>query len=217
MYIQITTRCNMKCEHCCFSCTSIGNDMDIETFKKAISIASSFGDMVAIGGGEPTLHSDLWEMICIAISSNIDNLWLSTNGKLTAKSLILSGLAKNGIVGVSLSIDRFHENIDQSVIESFNTGVNINKGRKFFNREKSDWRSVLDYSYDVISIGRAAQNKLSDKEGCPCDNVFVDCDGSIWACGCKTVSFGTVDNPKIPTGCMKKMNHANLSIISKEV
>ncbi len=31
MYIQITTRCNMFCEHCCMNATADGDDMNIET------------------------------------------------------------------------------------------------------------------------------------------------------------------------------------------
>jgi len=33
MYIQITDKCNMTCEHCGFACTKKGSFMSLDTFK----------------------------------------------------------------------------------------------------------------------------------------------------------------------------------------
>ena len=35
-YIQITTVCNYRCRHCCFSCTEEGEYMTMDTFKAAL-------------------------------------------------------------------------------------------------------------------------------------------------------------------------------------
>ena len=36
-YLQITTRCNMRCQHCGFGCTHRGQDMTREVFKAALA------------------------------------------------------------------------------------------------------------------------------------------------------------------------------------
>lgn len=58
MYIQITTRCNMHCDHCGFDCTHKGSNMSLDTFKNALGYCS---EHVMLGGGEPTLHPKFWE------------------------------------------------------------------------------------------------------------------------------------------------------------
>ncbi len=59
MYIQITTRCNMSCEHCCYSCTHEGEDMSLETFRNCLG----FDEYNTLGGGEPTIHPLFWQFL----------------------------------------------------------------------------------------------------------------------------------------------------------
>jgi organic radical activating enzyme len=121
MYIQITTRCNMACSHCCFSCGKRGKDMTRETFVKACELAEERGDMIFIGGGEPTLHPLFWDFFGIAQRYNFDDgpIGLVTNGKRKDDALALARLAKQGTVYASLSTDKYHERIDPSVIQAF--------------------------------------------------------------------------------------------------
>lgn len=60
-YIQVTTRCNMFCEHCGFSCTAEGEDMSMEVFERTLQVFE--GSYITIGGGEPTLHPKIFEMV----------------------------------------------------------------------------------------------------------------------------------------------------------
>jgi hypothetical protein len=46
-----------------------------------------------------------------------------------------------------------------------------------------------------FAVGRAAEWGV---EGCCCDGIHVDPDGTIFECGCRLVSMGTVENPAIP-------------------
>ncbi len=39
MYIQITTKCNMTCEHCCYSCNKNGKHGDYSTMIDSIAFA----------------------------------------------------------------------------------------------------------------------------------------------------------------------------------
>ena len=53
IYISITTRCNMACDHCCFACNKTeGEDMSIQTFFKAIGLAENYDEHVTLGGGD---------------------------------------------------------------------------------------------------------------------------------------------------------------------
>jgi len=91
MYLQITTRCNMSCAHCCFSCTTQGEDMSIETFKNCLEFDNEY---IILGGGEPTIHPLFWQLLGLSISSG--EVWLATNGKETSIALALAKMAKKG-------------------------------------------------------------------------------------------------------------------------
>ena len=55
MYVMITTRCNMTCCHCAYSCTAEGEDMSMDTFRRAIDFMHEWGEEpISIGGGERT-------------------------------------------------------------------------------------------------------------------------------------------------------------------
>ena len=120
MYIQITTRCNMECAHCCYSCGPEGVDMDRQTFLAACKLAAEYGENISIGGGEPTVHPLFWDFIGLAIAYTDEGPpWLATNGKLTETALILARLARKGVLSVELSQDEFHEEIEWDVVEAF--------------------------------------------------------------------------------------------------
>ena len=42
MYIQISTKCNMSCSHCCMKATANGEDMTPETFRAAVKISMEY-------------------------------------------------------------------------------------------------------------------------------------------------------------------------------
>lgn len=202
MYLQITTRCNMFCKHCCFSCTAVGNDMSFSVYKAAIKLAGGFDCSLVIGGGEPTIHPEFWEYLGLALSVPVESLWMATNGSVTETALRLSELARKGVLGVALSMDPWHGKIDQRVVKAFN-------GKRVFGysgEDQNDCREVRDVSRSVISSGRAVEYGVGTRDACPCEGLFVDPYGAIWACGCKQVSFGTAFNPDIPgewDGCSR--------------
>ena len=99
MYIQITTRCNMTCEHCGMDCGVEGDDMEVKTFKNAVD----HDECATIGGGEPTIHPKFWEFIGLALG-RAEYVWLATNGKETDTALALAGLAKRGVIGCGVGI-----------------------------------------------------------------------------------------------------------------
>lgn len=199
MYIQITTRCNMSCAHCCFSCTEDGEDMSVETLKNALK----WGDeVINIGGGEPTLHPQFFEILCLALAAG--NVWMATNGS-TPAALTLAKMAKAGILGVALSQDEWHDDIDVDVVEAFT----------YNSKLKDDRREIRNVYYNVHKAGRAEDFGIyTTEETCACDDLFVKPNGDVYGCGCEgAVYIGNVNDPDFEPqyfeGCSLAQNNSD--------
>ena len=176
MYIQITTRCNMFCEHCCMDATAAGEDMNIETFKKALV----YDEYVAIGGGEPTLHPKFWEFIGLALGFG-EHVWLATNGSQTQTSLALARMAKRGVIGCALSQDAYHDVIDYEVVQAFTKDKDKSYTRNWDNSISNDNREIRDVTAKEINGGRCDFGREDD---CVCPGLICEPNGNIRACGC---------------------------------
>ena len=186
MYIQITTVCNMLCEHCCYACTTQGNHMSMATFKKALAICDE--ECLSIGGGEPTMHPKFWEMIGVALGS-CGYVWLATNGKMTGTALRLAELAKRGVISVALSQDPWHESIDEKVVNAFTSDKNNNP----YGRSNNDCREIRNVSRHGSNPTLAGRCDWGE-EGCVCGDIMVLPDGTVRACGCDDAPiFGNVN------------------------
>ena len=182
-YIQVTTRCNMFCEHCGFSCTAEGEDMSMEVFERTLQVFE--GSYITIGGGEPTLHPKIFEMVLIAMSQPYMEIpvFMVTNGSNDREALLLAQLSKNAPEAFScrLSVDYYHEPISPQVRKAFEGMHN-----------SVSW---------VRPSGRAVENQIytdppfggyDDSPGlsCFCDDWIVKPNGDVYHCGCG-------DSPKV--------------------
>ena len=172
MYIQITTKCQMKCAHCCMSATRKGEDMAWETFKAAVDQDEYPG----LGGGEPTLHPQFEKFLFYAIGK-CESVWLATNGGITDTALVLARLAQRGVIAADLSQDPWHDEIDPKVVEAFTKPV---------DHGPYDARNIRRVSGNVIRQGRAARRDFDGlaNDGCVCEDFFVKPDGTVRQCGC---------------------------------
>jgi len=173
MYIQISTRCNMECAHCCFSCKTKGIDMTMEIFKKALNLDEEY---ITIGGGEPTLHPNFWEIMGLTIGF-CENPHIITNGKITETAIALAKLAQKEVISAGLSIDQFHESIDPKVVKAFKKG-SYDSGYQYIN------------SVSKIAKRGRGRNLFESDHHCVCDDFFVDPKGFVWTCGCKSFCLG---------------------------
>lgn len=219
MYVMITNRCNMRCRHCCYSCTAKGTDMTRRTFLAACELTKDLGSSVFIGGGEPTLHPLLFDFIGLAMCySELDDISVGiiTNGKLTEPALALAKMARLGLITAELSLDEFHDPIDPRVAKAFEK---YPKTHVFNNR---DSRGIRRAERPFVKLhGRAKKNQyklgLGEAEAmtgnCVCTDLLVEPNGVIWHCGCRTISYGTVFMPKIPDNynheCYKQKDTEN--------
>ena len=174
MYVQITTRCNMTCEHCGMNCTNEGEDMSMEIFKACLKE----DDIITLGGGEPTIHPDFWNFLVESIAT-VDETFIITNGSMTETSIILAKLIDKEVIGGQLSLDPYHDVIDERV------------ERAFYNLGKSEYNGayigIRDTSEKLVNAGRC---DFGISDDCICPGTVVKPNGDVYPCGCD-------DAPKI--------------------
>lgn len=204
MYVQITTKCNMSCSHCCFGCRpGIGQDMTKEMFIEACQLAVDTTGHIMLGGGEPTVHPLFWEFVGIAQKyaalgdMNLCKIWLATNGSRTEDALALANLTRAGVLEAVLSRDLFHDPIDHEVVAAVYElqkpiyNERYGAGRRF--------EGVRDNSGDITPHGSAKKNQLQHSEGkCCCDTPLIMPNGNYFGCGCRRFKLGTISNYTIP-------------------
>lgn len=181
MYLQITTRCNMSCDHCCFNCTNLGEDMSRETFYNAMRFLDG-EEYVTIGGGEPTLHPHFREFLIECIANFSENCLIVTNGSIDNEALLLAKLAKNGVLCAELSVDDFHDSrlVSKEVIDAFTK----NKYLKYYlDENNNDFRNTRTVKR-ILKQGRAEESGVYTDEGCACDTLIVKPNGDLYHCAC---------------------------------
>lgn len=210
LYIQITTRCNMTCPHCCFDCVKKGQDITQAHFDAALSLLDEDGSfsMMTIGGGEPTLHKHCmdfaWQAVrhCLPISDSQGTsvVGIVTNGSVKKRALELASMAEKGFISARLSYDRFHnlEMVDDSVRRAFKAEKVVGYDRDY-NKRENDLRTTNQMDYFVTPHGRGLTNGIynhpySKLGSCCCQGAFVTPDGRIWQCGCREKVVGHLDN-----------------------
>jgi organic radical activating enzyme len=188
----------MACPHCCFACRpGIGKDMSKETFLAAVQLAVDHGDIISLGGGEPTLHPQFWEFLTIAMVMGVDGhdhpVWLATNGADTEIALKLAKMTKRGMIEAVLSQDQWHDPIDDCVVEAFQ------KLKRSSSVDNEIYHEGIRSNRKITPHGSALKNKLYTSEtACCCEDPLINPAGMLFGCGCRKVKFGTVFDPKFP-------------------
>ena len=175
-YLQITTKCNMTCPHCCFNCDMKGIHGTKQTILDAISFINDYEDeVICIGGGEPTLHPDFFEILekCLY---GFDYTWLATNGSQTDSMFSLADIMINNeytdledSLRVALSQDSFHDPINKEVINLW---------------EHNTWEIRNAGTGGLLNQGRTKENQLAANDGCACTSHLIQPNGKIRLCGC---------------------------------
>ena len=195
MYIQITTKCNMTCKHCCMNATCQGDDMTLETYKAALTHCDG---QITLGGGEPTIHPEFWQFMGLALGAQYnESVWLATNGSMTDTSLALCNMARNGVIGCALSLDEWHDEIDYEVEEAFTDGMTLDREGRWklgYDAKKGDGREVRNVG---IGDGPMKQGRCdwSERIECACNSLTVKPNGDVMLCGCEdSIKIGDVFN-----------------------
>lgn len=183
MYAQITTLCQMSCAHCMMNCArnKKGTNMSREVYARTIELAVKYDDHITIGGGEPTIHKEFFDFLDYAMRfqmrKSLQGIFVITNGGFTKKALKLLDYAdryEREDFGCQLSLDNFHDPIDERVINAYK-----NAGKYFI-------RTVDDAQ--VIPVGAARENNLPTNhtaKGCMCEDIFITPEGNLKVCACE--------------------------------
>ena len=101
-YLEITSKCNLRCLHCYNESGILKNEISFELFKRLIDEFDEKPD-ITFSGGEPLLHPDIWKMLEYAQDKINNDSVLITNATLItdeiAKKLTASG------IGVQVSLN----------------------------------------------------------------------------------------------------------------
>ena len=214
MYLQITSKCNMNCQHCGFSCNRKGMHMEWETFVNAIQFMRDRdnGTMI-IGGGEPTLHSRFFDILKICLD-DFDYVWMATNGSKTKVMYRLANIMDN------CDIESFERkdyctcnNPDYCECFPDNAIYQENKltvalSLDYFHSPIDDrivelWRSRskctsfnFQHNYQIrdvtmshsgiVKSGRAIRSGVwQDEANCICQDTHISPNGDVKLCGCR--------------------------------
>lgn len=173
--------------------------MDYYDILEAIKIASNYSEIIAIGGGEPTLHPRFFDILkqCLA---TFDYVWMATNGSQTKTMYRLFNILNekdypedeedeyydsifpNGKLTVTLSQDYYHSQINQRIIDLWK------------RNEKNNGFEIRNVSGRVIGVGRALRTgEYQVANQCVCPFVIIRADGTIHGCGCKSsIKIGSI-------------------------
>lgn len=170
--------------------------MPMDIFRKAVATSENYGSMIAIGGGEPTLHPDLLAMLGIASFLSSEPLFMVTNGTCPEKLWrILMEARERERISIHVSNDLWH---DTSMIESW---VSLDA-----DRYKLWWGSPSGGRRTLVRRGRARRNwkkllwecEQSGIEVCvretDCGDPRVSPDGRVWADVPGGGAMGTIDD-----------------------
>lgn len=115
LLVEITQKCNLTCPTC-YAASLPANDtfVSLSEYKTLLDklIVNNHGDADAlqISGGEPTIHSDLLEMIEIAYKKGFKQVYLNTNGiKLSQPDFAKSLANLSNPVSIYLQFDGVSE------------------------------------------------------------------------------------------------------------
>lgn len=116
LFLELTTKCNLFCEHCASNCGKADeSELTTEQWKAFLKYIRKHFDSrsitLCVTGGEPMLRSDFYEIMKYAQRQGLK--WgMTTNGTLINEDDVLK-LVHSGMKTVSISVDGLEEYHDQ--------------------------------------------------------------------------------------------------------
>ncbi len=146
LHLTITYNCNLNCIPCYYADVSDKENMSLETYKQIIEEAKDHGlFQIAIGGGEPFFHPQIWEFLEISSNAQVTTN-ITTNGTLLGKQELVKLENFNNIGWIQLSLDGSNEEIHsgsrshfEKVIEclKYLSNTNLKYGINFLLRNSN--------------------------------------------------------------------------------
>ena len=154
-----------------------GQTMSMKTFRQSLRLFEQLGKInynhhITIGGGEPTLHPQIKTIALNVSMCKNSRFVLITNGRLGDIAIRLLHNYNDHII---LSVDKYHEPIDQSIIDIFKKPITY----EHYSPHKKRYRNVAGVRNPIRS-GRS----MEGRRRCACDTLFIKPNGQIKYCGC---------------------------------
>lgn len=166
--IELTRKCNMFCDHCLRG-DAQDIDNDFKNINKVLRRTEHINNVV-FTGGEPTLNLPLMKKIFERIKKykiSLGSFYVVTNGKKYSEELLLLCLEMfeysedKEFCGISLSIDQFHDEIDEKSLRY--------KSLSFYESMKEQ-----NFTDDMlISEGRSYENGMGRNPDHPKSDDFL--------------------------------------------
>lgn len=191
--IEVSSRCQIDCDHCFRQYMDIGEDgfMPFEMYKRIVAEAGRYGlfTLKFSMRGEPLMHPDIIEMVKFAKKSGIKEVWINTNGGLLTERLI-RGLLTAGVDWITVSFDglgEYYEAVrkplkyeDQLEKLKLLRRIRDELGANTFLNVQSIWSAIKHNPEEYISlmksiVDRVAYNPDMNYEECTLipDDSFV--------------------------------------------
>lgn len=113
LFLEVTSRCNARCEHCGSSCGDkiIKDEISAEDLKKTLlEISKHYNPkevLLNVTGGEPLIRKDLFEIMEYA--DNLGFRWGMTSNGMLINDEILDKMNKTHMETISISLDGLKE------------------------------------------------------------------------------------------------------------
>lgn len=113
LFLEVTMRCNARCEHCGSSCgdKALNDEISAEDLKKALhDIAEKYNPqevLLNVTGGEPLVRKDLFEIMEYAVSLGFR--WGMTSNGMLINDEILKKMEETKMETISISLDGLKE------------------------------------------------------------------------------------------------------------
>ena len=110
LFFEITSRCNLRCQHCGSSCTTHGDMLTIQDVKNTLRTVRGRKPMICLTGGEPLLHPDFYQ-----IARTVKDMgfhWGMTSNATLIGAQEAKMIRRAGMSTISVSLDGLEETHD---------------------------------------------------------------------------------------------------------
>lgn len=126
VYIEITRKCNCKCEYCQIS-NMDNSDIDLELYKKILKQLRDLNCFeIRLGGGEPLLNAKLNDILQLSEGFSI---WLCTNGIMLTEDMCKT-LKQHNVLGVRVSLDSLNPELHNKIRKNHSAFQSATKNMK---------------------------------------------------------------------------------------
>lgn len=132
--VKITDYCPFGCKFCYMSSTLKGKHADLETIKKTFDLLSDLNVFeVALGGGEPTLHPKITEIIKYGCKKNLTMNLTTYNSKIFKNKELFDLFVKRKISSIGFSVNKVSD-VDKilEMIEDVEHYMSLKPHKDFF-------------------------------------------------------------------------------------